>query len=218
MATRNYAFYCKIYTSSLHYIVVSCDCYSNNWNWFCLMIFRLSCELALLNCLHLYKGWLSLHKTHELCVATYACLVCLLMLLLLLVSLGCLLARISSRAWHLPSRKWMSSSSSVTPCVTAFISHCFLVNSSTCSVSIWDDNTSCKGMPKSNALTAFKLLWNWVITALKSVADSVDHLVTMTSHELQLLNADYMSHSKFQATWKFCSVTGSLYQQMRFTG
>ena len=149
-------------------------------NWFCFIKFNLCCEVAFLNCFY---------TKHELCVATYACLVGLLTPLLLLF-LRCWLVWISSRAWHLPSRHLMIASSSAIPWETAFISHCFLVTSSTCSINIWD-NTLCKGMLKANALTAFKLLWNWLIKLLnQSLIPCWSLAVTiMTSHELQLLDA-----------------------------
>jgi len=104
--------------------------------WFCLINFNLCCELAFLNYLHLYKGWLPLHETHELCVATYACLVGLLTPELLLF-LGCWFALINSRAWHSLSKNLITASSSVMPWESAFISHCFLVASSTCSNNMW---------------------------------------------------------------------------------
>ena len=175
-------------------------------NWFCLIKFNLCCELIFLNCLHMYNGCLLLHETHELCVTTYACLIGLLTPLLLLF-LGCWLALISSIAWHLPSRNLITASSSVIPWETAFISHCFLVTSSTCSINIWYNNTSCKGMLKSNALITFKLLWNWLINALKSVVDFL--LITGSDNNDFTWAAAHcytyhISHSKFQATWKFC--------------
>ena len=96
----------------------------------------------------------------------YICVLGLLLLLSLLQFLGWWLAWINSRAWHLPSRNLIISLSSVTHCETAFISNWFLVMSSTCSINIWNNNTSCKGMHKSNAVKAIKLLWNWVINSL----------------------------------------------------
>ena len=133
----------------------------------------------------------------------YPCLVCLLMPPLL-ISLGCWLAWISQRAWRLPSRDLIISSSSVTPWKNCLHFHCFLV-SSTCSIYIWDDNASCKSMLKSNALITFKLLWNWFINALKSVADSL--LITGNDNNDFTWTAAikrsllYLTHSKFQATW-----------------
>ena len=151
------------------------------------------------------------HNIWAICVTIYACLVLLLTLLLLLLFLDCRLAWISLRAWHLPSRILIIFSSSVTPWVTAFISHCFLVTSSTYSINIWDNNSSCKGTLKYNALIAFKLLWNWFIKAPKSVADSL--LITVSDNNYFTWAAAikhsllYLSHSRFQATWKFCCVT-----------
>ena len=159
----HHTFYCRIHTSILHYTVVSCDCHPN-WS-------TTDSTVSLLS-------WSAhIHAREVQCMATFTqntCFVCgyiwvlgLILLISLLQFPGWWLAWISSRAWHLPSRNLISSFSSVTHCVTALISHCFLVTSSTCSIDIWDNNTSCKGMLKSNALKAFKLLWNWVINALK---------------------------------------------------
>jgi len=138
-----------------------------------------------------------LYIQHMSCVATYACLVRLLTPLLLLF-LGCWLAWISLRAWHLSSRNLIIASSSVTTWETALISHCFLVTSSTCSINICD--ISCKGMLKSNALIAFKLLWNWFINALWLIPCWSLAVTIMTSHEQRLLNAHcytyYMANSR----------------------
>jgi hypothetical protein len=131
-------------------------------NWFCLINFNHCCELPFLNCLYLH-----VHKTHELCVATYAWLVSFLKPLLLLF-LVCWLARNISRAWHLAFRNLIIASRSVIPWETALISYCFRVTSSTCYITICY-NISCKVMLKYNALKAFKLLWNWFTNALKSV-------------------------------------------------
>ena len=119
MATVNYSSYCKIYTSILPYIVKFYDFPKQlKHNWFCLIIFNLCCELAFLNCSQLYKGWLPLHKTHELYVATYLVTYALLVGLLtqlLLLFLGGWLAWRSSRYWHLPSRNLIIASSSLNP-------------------------------------------------------------------------------------------------------
>jgi len=123
-------------------------------NWFCLIKFNFFCELAFLNCVHLYNGWLPPHKTHQLCVATYARLVGLLTPLMLF--LGCYLAWISSRAWHLPSRNLMIASKWFLGKLPSF--PIFSGYSSTCSIILWDNNTSCNSMLQSNALIALNFL------------------------------------------------------------
>ena len=156
-----------------------------------------------------------LYTKHMNCVWLHnECLVGLLTPLLLLF-LGCLRGWISSRAWHLPYRNLIITSGSVIPWETAFIYPCFLVTSSTCSINIWNNSTSYKGMLKSNALIAFKLLWNWSINALKSVADSLliagsdnNDFTWAAAIKRPLL---YLSYSRFQAAWNFCCVTGKVW-------